>query len=467
MRDTTLPARHLGVKTRCRQPRRLSCSTSAARLVRQVETTYDCVEHRKNTYGEIVIASMSDVRDGAVADNIDADDSGRCASRATGGAGGEQVAERPTSPATTLRALSNEGGRGCESRGYRELIDAGLVPVSPADCFNAALAGGGGLLVVDCRLAEGARSGSVADRWDRPLPEPVLLAPPNKHDTAERPLDVEAIEAMIYGDLDRLAFGRRAGRAVLLIDEGAVPSEWTLHVAGVLLDENRASRLMLLEGGVESFVERYPGLRLRPPPASATAFPSEILPSLYLGNARHAVSEDVVQGLGITHVVNAAPEVHECHRAFEAAGVEYCEVDERDNEDVDIGAHFERVYAFVAPHVERDSCCDGARPHRVLIHCRQGVSRSATLTVYCVMRARNMTLLDAFNLVFARREVVCPNYTFRKCLLKAELMLRGSNSVSEAKFAQLGLPAFTTMRFGNGGAGGGGRNAASGPCTIL
>ena len=65
---------------------------------------------------------------------------------------------------------------------------------------------------------------------------------------------------------------------------------------------------------------------------------------------------------------------------------------------------------------------------RVLIHCRAGVSRSATLVIAYVMRHLRMTLREALIYVRSRRPIVCPNRGFLKKLVDLDVALYGSKS---------------------------------------
>ena len=155
-------------------------------------------------------------------------------------------------------------------------------------------------------------------------------------------------------------------------------------------------------------------------------YPTEVVDGfLYLGNAVHARCEQaLIAHLQVTHVVNAAHGVPECKDTFACKGVQYMSVTVDDEDTVDIARHFSSLFDFV----EQARQSEGAR---VLIHCRAGVSRSATLCIYYLMRAFNFTLPQAFCQVKIRRPCICPNLGFRKQLREAEKQLRGYASISE------------------------------------
>ena len=64
---------------------------------------------------------------------------------------------------------------------------------------------------------------------------------------------------------------------------------------------------------------------------------------------------------------------------------------------------------------------------KIYIHCQQGVSRSATIVIAFLMLKRNMPLMQALELVRAKREVF-PNGGFQKqlCELNQKLSKNGS-----------------------------------------
>lgn len=76
-----------------------------------------------------------------------------------------------------------------------------------------------------------------------------------------------------------------------------------------------------------------------------------------------------------------------------------------------------------------NSLIDEARKNktRVLIHCRVGVSRSATIVIAYLMAHYNLSLVDAYLMVRARRlsVIIQPNLLFMYELLQWEQRLRG------------------------------------------
>ena len=66
--------------------------------------------------------------------------------------------------------------------------------------------------------------------------------------------------------------------------------------------------------------------------------------------------------------------------------------------------HFEDVNSFIS-----NACQSGGK---VLVHCDQGVSRSATAVLAYLMKERGMSVDQAFAYLQSKRGIVDPNYGF-------------------------------------------------------
>lgn len=151
-----------------------------------------------------------------------------------------------------------------------------------------------------------------------------------------------------------------------------------------------------------------------------TYFPSEIVSGfLYLGDYRDGSDEVTLSALGITHIVDATGESNSQSTA-EALSIHYLHVNIWDLEGVDITAYFEEVIAFIDG--AKSSVGDGMNGMhaRVLVHCRAGISRSATFVLAYLLQTRiAYSLSDAYRLVMEERPV-CPNASFRQQLRALE-----------------------------------------------
>ncbi|KAF8076945.1 protein-tyrosine phosphatase-like protein [Lyophyllum atratum] len=122
---------------------------------------------------------------------------------------------------------------------------------------------------------------------------------------------------------------------------------------------------------------------------------------IYLGNLSAALSIEVKEKLGITHVVSVCPE-------YPSTGPNHLTIAVEDTEYDNILIHLPNACQFV----------EGALDHggRVLVHCVMGVSRSVTVLAAYLMRTRKLGRAAAIRFIKQRRPQVHPNYGFIKQL---------------------------------------------------
>ncbi|CDO74503.1 hypothetical protein BN946_scf184979.g58 [Trametes cinnabarina] len=185
------------------------------------------------------------------------------------------------------------------------------------------------------------------------------------------------------------------------------------------------------------------------------SFPSRVLPFLYLGNLNHASNAFMLHALGITHVVSVGecalvPPPH-LESANSANGAPACSlpgsgaqfvpgkgpggqgslwIEEREGriKVLDIKGVCDDGIDTLEPQLE--PICewiDKAREEggKVLVHCRVGVSRSATVTIAYVMKHLSLPLVDAYLIVRSRRlsVLIQPNMRLLYNLLGWEVKL--------------------------------------------
>ena len=149
-----------------------------------------------------------------------------------------------------------------------------------------------------------------------------------------------------------------------------------------------------------------------------TSEPSVIERRLLLGNALGAADRDVLRQHNVTHVVNAT---HNLPNHFEG-DLSYLRVPVDDSLTSDLHSHLNDVIDWIAAALS-DPYASGA----VFIHCQQGVSRSATITLAFLMRERGHSLASARDYVHQRR-FIRPNDAFVEQLRRYEgsMLARGS-----------------------------------------
>lgn len=107
---------------------------------------------------------------------------------------------------------------------------------------------------------------------------------------------------------------------------------------------------------------------------------SEIMPNLYLGSWLDADSVDELQKHNVKRVLNVAEECPvstSCAAAMAQGAIQVKKLDLRDHSDEDITSHFKEALQYIHDGIERGE--------GVLVHCRQGVSRSATIVLAYLM----------------------------------------------------------------------------------
>ena len=166
--------------------------------------------------------------------------------------------------------------------------------------------------------------------------------------------------------------------------------------------------------------------------------PARIAPDLLLGAAAHAADVAQLQALGVTAVLNLAPQsCDDPVGSYAAREIGYTALEADDFSDYPLlELHLEQareLYAEVA-----------AAGGTLLVHCFAGVNRSAAIAVALLMLTRRTPLVPTLTSVAALRPFVLTNRSFRRQL--AELPRREGLLGGEG---------------GGGGGGGGGRSVGA------
>ncbi|KAJ3732089.1 protein-tyrosine phosphatase-like protein [Lentinula guzmanii] len=148
---------------------------------------------------------------------------------------------------------------------------------------------------------------------------------------------------------------------------------------------------------------------------------SLIIPRLYLSDFSTAMDEEIMLKLGVTHVVSvldwspeflaSIPAPHRLHISL------------RDLPTADILAHLDSTTRFVKAALEENES------NVVLVHCFQGVSRSATVVCAYLISTAGMTAMESITFVQSKRRIVSPNNGFRKQLHSYATSIRESTAL--------------------------------------
>ncbi|KAG6335270.1 hypothetical protein ID866_3826 [Astraeus odoratus] len=150
----------------------------------------------------------------------------------------------------------------------------------------------------------------------------------------------------------------------------------------------------------------------RRPKATAEGYgrvASPITPRLYLSDLSTARSPGKLKHLGITHVVSAIEA--DVRKEFDK-GIVVMHVPVRDSSDTRISDWFDSVVKFIRDALDAD------KHNKVLVHCFQGISRSAILVCAYLVATTPMRALESIAYVQAKRGIVAPNLGFRYQLFK-------------------------------------------------
>lgn len=170
------------------------------------------------------------------------------------------------------------------------------------------------------------------------------------------------------------------------------------------------------------------------------SLPSRILPHLYLGSLHHASSPELLAKLGITRIVSVGEKL-----SWE---------NESDLDTTEINSNISLINGVPGTPIKKVMCVTNIQDdgidtlthnlrdildfvdeayksnEKVLVHCRVGVSRSATVCIAEVMKRLKINLIRAYIYVRVRRlnVIIQPNLRFMYELVKWEESERLENS---------------------------------------
>lgn len=145
----------------------------------------------------------------------------------------------------------------------------------------------------------------------------------------------------------------------------------------------------------------------------------QILPHLYLGDIQAASQTSVLVDQGIRAVVCCCREMEFPDSDFHA-DLEYYRVDVEDIAREPIDLFFPEATAFIHSWISREQ--------PVLVHCRAGVSRSASVVIAYLIEYHKYCLRDAFFMSRTKRSIVTPNIGFMEKLCAYEEAKRATET---------------------------------------
>ncbi|KAF2435390.1 hypothetical protein EJ08DRAFT_335761 [Tothia fuscella] len=121
---------------------------------------------------------------------------------------------------------------------------------------------------------------------------------------------------------------------------------------------------------------------------------------LFISGRAPTFEHGLLKALEITHILNMTR-----YPSSNLSGITHSQIPVNDNEEERMQLYFSAIAHFIAEALSVPG-------NKVLVHCRVGISRSATAVLAFLIMKKNMPLQDAWNLLKARRKIVKPNPAF-------------------------------------------------------
>ncbi|KAL0965641.1 hypothetical protein UPYG_G00283860 [Umbra pygmaea] len=141
---------------------------------------------------------------------------------------------------------------------------------------------------------------------------------------------------------------------------------------------------------------------------------TQIFDHLYLGSEWNASNLEELRDCGVGYILNVTREIDN----FFPATFSYHNIRVYDEETTDLLSHWNETYNFIVRAKKNQSKC--------LVHCKMGVSRSASTVIAYAMKEYGWSLEKAYNFVKQKRSIARPNASFMRQLAEYEGILDAS-----------------------------------------
>uniref|UniRef100_A0A3Q0SEZ7 protein-serine/threonine phosphatase n=1 Tax=Amphilophus citrinellus TaxID=61819 RepID=A0A3Q0SEZ7_AMPCI len=143
--------------------------------------------------------------------------------------------------------------------------------------------------------------------------------------------------------------------------------------------------------------------------------PTEIFEHVFLGSEWNASNLEELQNSGVRYILNVTREIDN----FFPGMFEYHNIRVYDEEATNLLEYWNDTYKFITKAKKAGAKC--------LVHCKMGVSRSASTVIAYAMKEYGWNLDTAFDYVKERRTVTKPNPSFMKQLEEYQGILLASD----------------------------------------
>ncbi|KAI1291736.1 Protein phosphatase Slingshot [Halotydeus destructor] len=131
---------------------------------------------------------------------------------------------------------------------------------------------------------------------------------------------------------------------------------------------------------------------------------TQIFEYLYLGSEWNASNLEELKLKGVGKILNVTREVDN----FYPGAFDYYNIRVYDDDSTEMIRHWDKTYRYIYKSMEEGS--------KVLVHCKMGISRSASVVIAYVMKSKNWSLKQALQFVKNKRNCIRPNENFLKQL---------------------------------------------------
>jgi len=229
------------------------------------------------------------------------------------------------------------------------------------------------------------------------------------------------LESVITCTQMRQKFKEREGVDVVLYDNECDKGKSPMFscLLKKFAEEHVAKSVSYLQGGFTGLMKTYPSYcsTKTPSPCSSVKLPclsagkldmddveaNKILDYLYMGTQGTASNLDILQKNGITHILNTAVEVPNFFETCSRFSYKKLNLVDAPSQCIDIET-LNEAFNFI-----EDAKAKG---EKVLVHCRAGQSRSASIVIAYIMWSFHWPLTKAYSFVQEKRPVVSPNLGF-------------------------------------------------------
>lgn len=137
---------------------------------------------------------------------------------------------------------------------------------------------------------------------------------------------------------------------------------------------------------------------------------NKVIDHLYIGNSKCISDKQWLRDTSITHIINCTFEIPD----YFPNDFHYLKLGLNDNNE-DIFGILEPSYNYIDKVIKRGG--------NVIVHCHMGISRSASVVIYYLMRKHGLSFDKARNFLRSKRSIINPNEYYTRQLRDADIIM--------------------------------------------